>query len=568
MKKSLTLVVVAAAATSVVAGCGGGATGAGPTRSTITGVASLGAQVAVVVAIDASTPSRQAVATVQNDGSFSVDVSGLTPPFLLKAVPISASIDSQYAIATGPGRTPINAVTTLAVLGASGAGGTAALGTAAGLQDAAGGFDAVLTQLGAVLRPLLERYGIRTPISIDDAAGIGALLQDVRFSVHGETLIITSAATGAVIFQGSLSDLAAGTFDAASLPTPGAGNAPTTPTTGAPDGAALYAQRCASCHGDLASSDVRGKSAAAITSSKMTYGLSAAEVDAVALALAGSSSGSSSGGTALDGVALYNRFCGSCHGPISSSSIAGQTLEEVAKLMGMGLSLDKLQAIIDAVTAATAGAQPPSTSPSTGTDGAALYAQRCASCHGDLASSGVRGTTAAAIQASNMTYGLSAPQVDAVVQALNSGSTSGGNCGNTLDGVALYNKYCAMCHGAISKSSLVGAAVDQISKFMSAGLNLAQLQALVDALNGGTGNSCSTPTPTPTPNPGPTPNPNPSPAPTGTDGAALYAQSCARCHGALSASDVHGTTVTRVNQKNMTMGLSQAQVAAVVEALQ
>ncbi len=51
------------------------------------------------------------------------------------------------------------------------------------------------------------------------------------------------------------------------------------------DGAALYTQTCAGCHGPLASSSVRGKTAAQITAAGMTQGLSAAQVQAVADAL-------------------------------------------------------------------------------------------------------------------------------------------------------------------------------------------------------------------------------------------------------------------------------------------
>src|SRR6185369_15783579 len=53
-----------------------------------------------------------------------------------------------------------------------------------------------------------------------------------------------------------------------------------------PDGAALYAAKCAGCHGPLATSAKAGRTAAQITAANMTQGLSAAEVQAVANALA------------------------------------------------------------------------------------------------------------------------------------------------------------------------------------------------------------------------------------------------------------------------------------------
>jgi hypothetical protein len=51
-------------------------------------------------------------------------------------------------------------------------------------------------------------------------------------------------------------------------------------------------------------------------------------------------------------------------------------------------------------------------------DGAALYTANCSRCHGSLASSDVRGTTAAQITAARMTRGLPADQVQAIADAL------------------------------------------------------------------------------------------------------------------------------------------------------
>lgn len=504
MKSSPRILLAAIAAGSVVAGCGGQTTPSRPaTPSALTGVASLGTQVGAVVVMDASSPSRQSHAAVQTDGSFSAEVSGFTPPFLIKAVPVSPTMDAQFAIAQGAGRVNVNPVTTLAVLGASGSGGTAALGTSAGLKSVATGFDGVLSQLGDVLQPLLAQYGVTSLTSLDGAVGLDALLRDVRFTVHGDTLIVTDAATNQVIYQGPLVDPPAGKLDPASLPTA----LPPSTSTGSADGASLYTRSCASCHGAFSGSELRGKSAAVLQAAHSGK-LTSAQADAVAAALSGSgsssgapgsSSGSASSGTGaivLDGVALYDRYCGTCHGSISGSSVAGKTLEQALLFMSSGLSLDKLQAIIEAVNAASGQASGAVSSGSSGSsgsgiDGASVYGQRCASCHGDLSSSGVRGTTAAAIQQKHPGK-LSATEATAVAQALSSAAAAGsaGNCG-ALDGVALYNKYCAMCHGgAISKSSLQGAVLDQVSKFMSVGLSKLQLQAIIDVLNGTSSTSC------------------------------------------------------------------------------
>lgn len=61
----------------------------------------------------------------------------------------------------------------------------------------------------------------------DDGAdkALRLMLRDVRFDVRSGTLVVTNRATGAVIFSGSVKDLAHGTFTAGNMP-PGPGTPP------------------------------------------------------------------------------------------------------------------------------------------------------------------------------------------------------------------------------------------------------------------------------------------------------------------------------------------------------
>jgi mono/diheme cytochrome c family protein len=77
-------------------------------------------------------------------------------------------------------------------------------------------------------------------------------------------------------------------------------------------------------------------------------------------------------------------------------------------------------------------------------------------------------------------------------------------------------------------------------------LTAAQVQAIADAL--------ATTAPPP-------------PPPTTLDGAALYASTCAGCHGPLASSSKRGRTAAQITAANMTKGLSSAQVQAVANAL-
>jgi mono/diheme cytochrome c family protein len=129
----------------------------------------------------------------------------------------------------------------------------------------------------------------------------------------------------------------------------------------------------------------------------------------------------------LNGPALYANNCAGCHGVLASSGKMGATAAEIqaaiaANAGGMG-SLSGLSAL-EIQTIATALAV--TTTPPTPIDGAALYAGKCSSCHGALATSSMQGSTAAAIQSAiNNNRGgmgslstLTADQVAAIATAL------------------------------------------------------------------------------------------------------------------------------------------------------
>ena len=71
-----------------LAGCGGGGGGSSALTTTIKGVAAKGAPLASaqITLTDSSVPAKTVTATTDANGKFSFDVSGLTAPFVLKAV--------------------------------------------------------------------------------------------------------------------------------------------------------------------------------------------------------------------------------------------------------------------------------------------------------------------------------------------------------------------------------------------------------------------------------------------------------------------------------------------------
>lgn len=202
-------------------------------------------------------------------------------------------------------------------------------------EETASRFLVFLNQLRQVpaLAPLFDRYGVPDPIVMDDDvrdAGLVDLLHAVRFSLDHGTLTIVNRVTGGVIFTAPLADLASGVFHPENLP---GATTPPPPTTGgtctsftyspwsacdpatsrqtrtvltsspagctggAPlttqactpplDGAALYTQSCARCHGALATSNLKGRniSVASIKQFNMTQGLTDAQLQAIVTAV-------------------------------------------------------------------------------------------------------------------------------------------------------------------------------------------------------------------------------------------------------------------------------------------
>lgn len=236
-------------------------------------------------------------------------------------------------------------------------------------------------------------------------------------------------------------------------------------------------------------------------------------------------------------------------------------------------------------------------------DGAALYTANCAGCHGTLAASSKKGATVARIQgAINNGIGgmgslstLTATEVQAISNALGGAPAPSTTpvpgpapvptpapmptpAPTSIDGAALYAANCAGCHGALASSSKKGITLARLQSAISgniggmgylSSLSSAQQQAIVNAL------AVSAPAPAPSPSPAPAPAPAPAPSPTPVDGATLYANNCASCHGPLATSSKRGATLARlqsaisgnVGGMGYLSSLSAADVQAIINAL-
>ena len=179
------------------------------------------------------------------------------------------------------------------------------------------------------------------------------------------------------------------------------GNAESAPPPGQETGSYLYGANCVSCHGPLSSSSKRGKSSAQIKAAIGSIGpmaifkgkFSDAQIDLIASALSPEQANVVEG-AAMDGAALYGQNCASCHNELSKSTRLGRSAASIQIAINSQSAMKGLANLsanqINLIAAALAIKNPL-------TDGATLYANNCASCHGALAHSTRLGYSAASI---------------------------------------------------------------------------------------------------------------------------------------------------------------------------
>lgn len=476
------IAVVSLVFSVLMVGCGMGdnspLAGPGATHQ-VTGVAAVGAPVFGSVTLkDSASPSQELTTATASDGSFAFDVSKLKAPFLIKTVSAGVSL---YSLAESDvGVTNVNPFTTLVVnAAASGA-----------------NLDSTYTQLtptdlSAMVANLANaELGVRTALKpmLDLHSVTGNLLHTEYIANHdGADGLLDKIKVVVINGAVTISNKANATViytDAASNLAKGLGaiaNANIPPYSPPSVGATLYRSNCASCHGDLYASTLIGRSSL----SKI-----------------------------LNAIA---------------SNFGGMSAMAV-------LTAPELQAISDAIP--TQSSQPQSNTP---VDGATLYANKCAICHGALASSKKAGATFVRIQdAISKNLGgmgqfstLTSADVQGLVTALN-GTNVTPTTPAVLDGAALYAANCSGCHGVLANSSkkgltfarFTGAVTNNTVTGMGylSSLTLSEVQAIITALTPATPVTPVTPL---------TP-------------AELYAANCAACHGSLAISAKAGRTAAQI----------------------
>jgi fibronectin type 3 domain-containing protein len=209
-----------------LAGCGGGS--GSVSSQVVSGTAAVGAPLSGQVSLkDSSSPSQQRTTVIGSDGSFAVDVTGLSAPFVLQAKGSAEGTSyTLHSYAEGSGTANINPLSNVIVA------------SAAQVDDPSEAFDkadaehnhrigsnlaAAVNTILTKLQPLLLQYSAdhTNPITaryITNHLGLDDMFDKVKITVAGGTLTITNAKSGAVIFTGKLSDIANGVFNGGALP--------------------------------------------------------------------------------------------------------------------------------------------------------------------------------------------------------------------------------------------------------------------------------------------------------------------------------------------------------------
>ena len=209
-----------------LAGCGGGGGSSSPTASqTVAGVAAAGTPVSGTVYLeDSSVPAIKMSTQINTDGSYSLNATGLTAPFMLVAVgTVNGQSCTLYSLAGAPGVANINPLTNLAVFQAW---QYAAAQSKTSNTDFYNQFTTVIPQIQTLLQQVLTQYGVaKTNFASDpynaNHSGFDLLFDMVAITVDMNygSLAITNKMNGASILNTVLNGNAlSGQINTANIP--------------------------------------------------------------------------------------------------------------------------------------------------------------------------------------------------------------------------------------------------------------------------------------------------------------------------------------------------------------
>ena len=213
----------------VITGCSSGGSGGG-TTDTVSGVAAAGAVISGTVYLkDSAATPKELSKDIAADGSFSFNVTGMTKPYLLKAVGTANGTSyTLYSMAADKGIANINPMTHLIVANAAGTGDPAIIYNApqtATMQAMANKLSQAVVDVQTSLNALLQAHNSASVNPISDTykvdhTGLDGLLDLVKVEIDNGMVIVTNSSTNAVIFTGQVATILNGTLNTKNIPQP------------------------------------------------------------------------------------------------------------------------------------------------------------------------------------------------------------------------------------------------------------------------------------------------------------------------------------------------------------
>lgn len=226
LKLMLTCILV-----GLIAACGGGGGSSAP-ASTVSGIAATGKALgnAAVTLIDTKAATKNA--TTSASGAYSIDVTGLTAPFVIKVD--AGSGKSLYSFAGDVGTVNINPFSDLIIRSACGG-----ANTETSHSTIKGNFVSSIAQFRSKFATMLTSYGVPSdydPLSSSYAIGnsLDKLFDAITVTIaSGTSVTITNTATGATIYTATITTSGAfgGIVTNSNIPTPPTGGTNTFSTT-------------------------------------------------------------------------------------------------------------------------------------------------------------------------------------------------------------------------------------------------------------------------------------------------------------------------------------------------
>jgi len=220
---------------SACGGSGGSPTITSPTNTVLQGVAASGNPMSGrLTVLDCSFPNRSTSATINQDGTFSVNVAGLSAPYFIRAVGATTSGTplTLYSFASSTGTVNVNPLTNLLVVAAAGKADSTGFASIYASHNLSSGQSLVAALPGSIsalqngLQSLFSLYGITglDPFSYSpyqlNHQGLDGLFDDVGVAFANGTMTLSNKSTGTTFYSAQLDDLGNGVLQSASLPTP------------------------------------------------------------------------------------------------------------------------------------------------------------------------------------------------------------------------------------------------------------------------------------------------------------------------------------------------------------